>query len=49
MLSGVRALDLTSELGFFCGKLLAQFGIDVIKIERTVFPGGDPARKYGSF
>ncbi len=46
MLSGLRALDLTSEPGFFCGKILAQFGVDVIKIER---PGGDPARNFGPF
>jgi benzylsuccinate CoA-transferase BbsE subunit len=46
MLSGLRALDLTDELGFFCGKLLGQFGIDVIKIEK---PGGDAAREYGPF
>jgi benzylsuccinate CoA-transferase BbsE subunit len=46
MLSGLRALDLTSEIGFFCGKLLGEFGVDVIKIEK---PGGDPARNYGPF
>jgi crotonobetainyl-CoA:carnitine CoA-transferase CaiB-like acyl-CoA transferase len=46
MLSGLRALDLTSEAGFFCGKLLAYLGIDVIKVER---PGGDPARNIGPF
>ena len=46
MLSGLRTLDLTSEAGFFCGKLLAYFGSDVIKIER---PGGDPARNIGPF
>jgi len=46
MLSGLRALDLTNEYGFFCGKILAQFGVDVIKIER---PGGDPARNFGPF
>jgi crotonobetainyl-CoA:carnitine CoA-transferase CaiB-like acyl-CoA transferase len=46
MLSGLRALDLTNEFGFFCGKILAQFGVDVIKIER---PGGDPARNFGPF
>ena len=46
MLNGLRALDLTTEMGFFCGKILAQFGVDVIKIER---PGGDPARCYGPF
>jgi len=47
MLSGLRALDLSNnEAGFFCGKILAQFGVDVIKIER---PGGDPARNIGPF
>jgi benzylsuccinate CoA-transferase BbsE subunit len=46
MLSGYRALDLTDEKGFLCGKILADLGADVIKIER---PGGDPARKIGPF
>src|SRR4030067_579078 len=46
MLEGLRALDLTNELGFFCGKVLGQFGVDVIKIEK---PGGDPARRFGPF
>ncbi len=46
MLSGLRALDLTGETGFLCGKLLARFGIDVLKIEK---PGGDPARQRGPF
>ena len=41
LLSGFRALDLTDEKGFVCGKVLAALGVDVIKIER---PGGDPAR-----
>ena len=46
MLNGFRALDLTDKKGFFCGKILAQYGVDVIKIER---PGGDPARNTGPF
>ncbi len=46
MLSALRALDLTNEIGFFCGKILGEFGVDVIKIEK---PGGDPARNYGPF
>ena len=41
LLSGYRALDLTNEIGFACGKILATLGVDTIKIER---PGGDPAR-----
>jgi benzylsuccinate CoA-transferase BbsE subunit len=46
LLSGYRALDLTDEKGFVCGKILAGTGIDVIKIER---PGGDPARNIPPF
>jgi crotonobetainyl-CoA:carnitine CoA-transferase CaiB-like acyl-CoA transferase len=46
MLSGLRALDLADEKGFICGKILAELGADVIKIEK---PGGDPARNIGPF
>jgi benzylsuccinate CoA-transferase BbsE subunit len=46
MLTGLRALDLTNEKGLFCGKVLAEFGADVIKVEK---PGGDPARSIGPF
>jgi crotonobetainyl-CoA:carnitine CoA-transferase CaiB-like acyl-CoA transferase len=46
MLSHCRALDLTDERGFLCGKILAELGADVIKIEK---PGGDPSRKIGPF
>jgi crotonobetainyl-CoA:carnitine CoA-transferase CaiB-like acyl-CoA transferase len=41
LLSGYRALDLTSEIGFICGKILATLGIETVKVEP---PGGDPAR-----
>lgn len=45
-LSRYRVLDLTSEKGMMCGRILADMGIDVIKIEP---PGGDPARNIGPF
>jgi len=46
MLSQYRVLDLTDEKGFLCGKILADLGADVIKVEK---PGGDPARRIGPF
>ena len=46
ILTPYRALDLTDEKGLLCGKILADMGVDVIKIEK---PGGDPARKIGPF
>jgi crotonobetainyl-CoA:carnitine CoA-transferase CaiB-like acyl-CoA transferase len=46
LLQGLRVLDLTDAKGLFCGKVLGDFGADVIKIER---PGGDPARNIGPF
>ena len=45
-LNNYRALDLTDDKGFLCGKILADLGVDVIKIEP---PGGEPARKIGPF
>jgi crotonobetainyl-CoA:carnitine CoA-transferase CaiB-like acyl-CoA transferase len=45
-LSGYRALDLTDEKGYMCGKLLGALGVDVVKIEP---PGGDPGRYIGPF
>ena len=45
-LTGYRVLDLAGPLGFHCGKLLADMGADVIKIEP---PGGDEARRVPPF
>jgi crotonobetainyl-CoA:carnitine CoA-transferase CaiB-like acyl-CoA transferase len=46
MLNHLRALDLTDDKGFLCGKILADLGVNVIKIEK---PGGDPSRNIGGF
>lgn len=45
-MEGFRALDLTNEKGFLCGKILSDIGVDVIKIES---PFGDPSRLVGPF
>lgn len=37
-----RVLDLTDLQGFLCGRILADLGFDVVKIER---PGGDASRR----
>jgi benzylsuccinate CoA-transferase BbsE subunit len=41
-----RVLDLTDKNGYLCGKILADLGADVIKVE---CPGGDPDRCIGPF
>lgn len=45
-LAPYRVLDLSEELGAYCGRLLADLGADVIRIEP---PGGDPARRLEPF
>jgi len=45
-LVGCRALDLADEKGFLCGKLLADLGVDVIKIEKA---NDESARRIGPF
>lgn len=46
MLSPYRVLDVSDERGFLAGKILAELGADVVKVEP---PGGDPARQVGPF
>src|SRR5262249_53208101 len=45
-LKGFRALDLTTLSGQLCGRILADLGMEVIKIEPR---GGDPVRKLAPF
>jgi len=46
LLSDYRILDLTDHKGLYCGKVLADLGADVIKIEP---PGGESSRNIGPF
>src|SRR5215203_4850878 len=45
-LAGYSVLDLTVERGWLCGRLLADLGASVIKVEP---PSGDPGRTKGLF
>ncbi|MEX2158448.1 MAG: CoA transferase [Dehalococcoidia bacterium] len=45
-LAPYRVLDLTGEIGQYAGRMLAEMGADVIKIEP---PDGDPVRALGPF
>ncbi len=45
-LDGVRVLDLSGKAGHLAGKLLAELGADVIKLEP---PGGDAAGRRGPY
>ena len=45
-LGDLRVLELANELGLLTGKILADLGADVIKIER---PGGDATREMAPF
>ncbi|MDP7470513.1 MAG: CoA transferase, partial [Dehalococcoidia bacterium] len=46
LLPPLRVLDLSDEKGFLCGRLLADLGCDVVKIEP---PEGDPSRRFSPF
>jgi crotonobetainyl-CoA:carnitine CoA-transferase CaiB-like acyl-CoA transferase len=43
-LDGLRVLDLAEECGQLAGRILADLGADVLKVEP---PGGDPTRRRG--
>ena len=45
-LSGLRVVELANHIGQWCGKLMADFGADVIKVEP---PGGVEERQIGPF
>jgi crotonobetainyl-CoA:carnitine CoA-transferase CaiB-like acyl-CoA transferase len=46
-LEGVRVIELSQAVsGPYCGKLFADYGADVVKVEP---PGGDVARHWGPF
>ena len=45
-LSNLRVLDLTDEKGELCGRILGDFGADVLKIEPS---GGSISRSLGPF
>ncbi len=46
VLEDVRVLEIGGEMGAWCGKLLADMGAEVTKIEP---PAGDPTRAYEPF
>jgi crotonobetainyl-CoA:carnitine CoA-transferase CaiB-like acyl-CoA transferase len=45
-LAGTRVLDLSGRTGAYCGKILADLGADVVKVER---PTGDGMRRQPPF
>ena len=45
-LISLRVLDLADDSGSLCGRILADLGADVVKVEP---PGGDPGRRVPPF
>jgi crotonobetainyl-CoA:carnitine CoA-transferase CaiB-like acyl-CoA transferase len=45
-LNGIRVIDLSSPVGTYCTKLLADLGADVVLVEP---PDGDPYRRLGPY
>ncbi len=45
-LAGIRVVEISDELGEYCGKMLAGLGADVVKVEP---PGGEGTRRIGPF
>ena len=45
-LTGLRVVDLTDEAGHLAGRILADLGAEVLKVEP---PGGDATRRRGPF
>jgi len=46
LFEGLRVIEISGVVGQQCGKLFADMGGDVVKVEP---PGGDPSRKIGPF
>ena len=46
LLASCRAFENTDEKGLLCGKILADLGAEVIKVEP---PGGDLSRRFGPY
>lgn len=46
LLEDIKVLEIADSKGVYCGKILADLGAEVIKVEK---PGGDEGRKTGPF